>query len=233
MAIGRQATNVLGSVLALGILAGAAFGVAVPILSEKSSNETQLTDAKQLNASYVQRLAQFSSEAQSPELQQATSNLEEFKQLVPGSIDIESASRAIADSLPSGVKLGSFNFGSPQQVSSLKVDPPKLNGFTAPTEFAQVGGGDTGTTSTGPSDSSSSSSTGGSDSSTGTGASATTSGFTRIPFTIEVTAGSYDQLAEYLNQLSNEPRLITVVSVDSSRAESVTAKIYAYAFANS
>jgi len=227
MAMGRQTTNVFGSIIAVAIIVGAYFGVAAPILNGKSANETELAEAKQLNSSYVQKLSQFSSDAQSPEVQKATASLEEFKRLVPGSIDIESASRAIADSLPSGVKLGSFNFGAAQQVSSLKLPEPSLSGFTAPTEFAQIGGeANSTTTSTGPNDTSSTSGTAPS-------SSGATSGFTRIPFTIEVTAGSYDELAEYLNQLSDQPRLISVVSVDSSRTETVSAKVYAFAFANS
>lgn len=227
MAMGRQATNILGSLGVAVILAGAYFGVAAPILNSTRSNTEELQTARTVGNSYVQQLNQFKNNAQSPELQQATQSLEEFKQLVPGSIDIESASRAIAGSLPSGVKLGAFNFGAAEQVSSLKLTSPSLSGFTAPQGF---GGGDSSSSSSSTSSSSSSSST----SSTEAPASGTaTNGFTRIPFTITVTAGSLSELSEYLNQLSDQPRLISVVSVDSTNGESVSATIYAYAFTNS
>lgn len=227
MAMGRQATNILGSVGAAVILAGAYFGVAAPILNSTKSNEEELQSAKSMGTSYVQQLSQFKNSAQSPELQQATANLEEFKQLVPGSIDIESASRAIAGSLPSGVKLGAFNFGAAEQVSSLDLTTPPLSGFTPPKGF---GGGDSGASSNPISSSSSQPAA----NSTGVPASGTTTnGFTRVPFTISVTAGNLDQLSEYLNQLSDQPRLISVVSVDSTNGDTVTATIYAYAFTNS
>lgn len=212
MPMGRRTINSIGAIAAVGIVAGVYFGVAAPILSQRAATETELQQAQTLGEGYQTKLQNFRSGI-SDEAQEAQNTAELFQSLVSESIDIESASRAIAAALPPGVKLDSFNFGAAQQVATLASEPLTISGYTAPAEF---GGEDA-------------AATGGE--ATAVDPSAPISGFNRIPFTIKVTAGSYDELADYLNSLAEQPRLMSVVSIDTSRAETVSATVYAFAFA--
>jgi len=237
MAMGKKTVNSLG-ILGVAVIAGGAyFGIAAPILSEKKAVEVEYEQAQLLNQTYSTKLSEFSAGA-TDETRAAQDTQILFDGLVSDSLDIESASRAIAASLPEGVKLESFDFGAVQQVSDLQMTPPTISGFTPPTEFAGGGAADAAAAAPEP--------TNEQDAVEGAGGevenladsgpqavdpSAPIDGFNRIPFTIEVSAGSYTELAEYLNSLSDQPRLMSVVSVDSSRADAVTATIYAFAFA--
>lgn len=214
MAMGRRTINSIGAIAAAGIVAGVYFGVASPILTQKSVKEGELQQAQMLGEGYQAKLDNFRGGI-SDEAQEATNTAELFRSLVSESIDIESASRAIASALPSRVRLDSFNFGAAQQVASLENVPLTIGGYTPPTEF---GGGEGAATGEGT---------------TAVDPSAPISGFNRIPFTIKVTADSYDDLASYLNSLAEQPRLMSVVSIDTSRADTISATVYAFAFAGS
>lgn len=212
MPMGRRTINSIGAIAAVGIVAGVYFGIAAPILSQRAATETELQRAQTISEGYKAKLFAFRSGI-SDEAQEAQNTADLFQSLVPESIDIESASRAIAAALPAGVKLDSFSFGTAQQVASLASEPLTISGYAPPAEFggkdAAAKGGEA----------------------TAVDPSAPISGFNRIPFTIKVTAGSYDELAEYLNGLAEQPRLMSVVSIDTSRSETVSATVYAFAFA--
>lgn len=215
MAMGKNAITGIGALVAVGLLAGAYFGVAAPLIAINSTTETELAAAEQIGDALTNKLARFAG-GENDETRKATQTMDEFNGYVSETLDIESASRAIAASLPAGVKLDSFNFGAAQPVSTLGDAPVSIGTFTPPSDFgggASAGGGaqDTGTEAVDPT--------------------APLSGFNRVPYTIKVSANSYGELADYLNSLSQQPRLMSVVSVDSSRAEGVAATIYAYAFA--
>lgn len=232
----NKVNGLLGSVGILAIAAGTYFGVASPILEEKKTIQSEIERVDILNSSYASRISKFSSgDKMQEEVTDANRTVSSFSSLVPKSMDIESASRAIAASLPSGVKLESFNFSPVQKVATVKSNPLSIAGFKAPTEFAAAAPGaapaekaekaavdEAGSekTALGPGEK-------------GTDPQAGVSGFNRVPFTIEVSADSYQALARYLDSLEEQPRLMTVLSVDSSRSDSVTAKIYAFAFAGS
>lgn len=211
MAMGKNAITGIGAVVAIGLLAGAYFGVAAPLIAINSTTETELASAEQIGDSLTAKLARFAG-GENDETRKATQTMDEFNSYVSETLDIESASRAIAASLPAGVKLESFSFGDAQAVSTLSDAPVSIGSFTPPTDFEAASEGATAET-------------------TAVDPSAPLSGFNRVPYTIKVSAGSYGELADYLNSLSQQPRLMSVVSVDSARAETVTATIYAYAFA--
>jgi len=218
------------------------------VIHGKANAEKELTTSKQLGESYTKKLTELSSGASNPNQGESVAvSLDEFKKLVPGSMDIESASRAIASALPSGVQLTSFNFGSAQPVASVEIEKPALDGFKAPQGFGDDAAAASSSTSSsaGPSTGEASAAESAA-ASTGTPGSAPTAGpstpgsvatsdFTRIPFTIAVTAQNYDILSDYINSLSDQPRLLSVISVsaDRSDANAVSATIYAYAFVGS
>jgi hypothetical protein len=235
MAMGKRTVNSLGVLGVALVLGGAYFGVAAPILSGKNAIELELQQAQQLGSSYEAKLLSFEN-GDSDATRAATDTMELFDGLVPDSLDIESASRAIAASLPSGVKLESFTFGATQQVSTFTGSPLGLTGFTPPTEFAAgdaaapapaapaAGEQDAVATANGTAAAPTA------EVAQGVDPNAPTAGFNRIPFTISVSAGSYAELSAYLNSLSEQPRLMSVVSVDSNRSDAVTATIYAFAY---
>jgi len=232
MAMGKRTVNSLGVLGVVLVLGGAYFGVAAPLISEKNSVQIELDQAQQLELSYSAKLKNFQS-GENDTTRQATETMELFDGLVPDSIDIESASRAIAASLPSGVTLNSFTFGDTQQVTTVTGSPLALTGFTPPESFAAVEG--TAATTAPPAEdpvaaTDESGETPVAEGAQGIDPNAPAAGFNRIPFTIDVSAGSYAELSAYLNSLAEQPRLMSVVSVDSSRPEGVTAKIYAYAY---
>jgi len=245
MAMGKTGLNAVGGIIAAVIVAGGCFGIALPVIHGKSNAEKELTTSRQLGDSYTKKLTELSSGVTNPNQGQSVAvSLDEFKKLVPGSMDIESASRAIASALPDGVQLTSFNFGSAQPVTSVEVEKPALDGFKAPQGFGDDAAAAT-TSSAGPStgeasateSAAASAGTPGSSSTAGpsTSGSAAASGFTRIPFTIAVSAKNYDGLSDYINSLSDQPRLLSVISVsaDRSDADAVSATVYAYAFVSS
>ncbi len=213
MAMGKNTITGIGVAIAASLLVGSYFGVAAPLIAINSTTATELEQAEQLGNNYVAKLARFAG-GESEEIRSALQTTDEFNSYVSETLDIESASRAIAASLPSGVKLDSFNFGAAQSVSALADAPVSIGAFTPPAEFGA-------------------SAEGGGEAAAGAAVDPTAplSGFNRVPYTIKVSAGSYSELAEYLNSLSRQPRLMSVVSVDSSISEGVTATIYAYAFA--
>ena len=237
MAMGKRTVNSLGVLGVAIILGGAYFGLAAPVLTERSSTELEYEQAQQLSLSYTGKLSSFQN-GQSEESRAATETMELFQGLVSETLDIESASRAIAASLPGGVKLESFDFGSAQQVASLQEAPLGIDGFTAPPEFAE-GAGATPAAPAPESQEDAVESAGGTAENPvatavgeqGVNPDAPISGFNRIPFTIKVSASSYIELSAYLNSLAEQPRLMSVVSVDSNSTEgAVTATVYAFAF---
>jgi len=242
MAMGKTGLNAVGGLIAAVIVAGGCFGIALPVLNGKANAEQELSSSRQLGETYTKKLTELSSGVTDPSQGQSVAvSLDEFKKLVPGSMDIESASRAIASALPSGVKLTGFNFGTAQPVASVELDKPALDGFKVPTGFGEDASSAAASTSssagpsTGEASADPSAGTPGTASTAGpsTSGSSNSGGFTRIPFTITVSADSYDGLADYINSLSNQPRLLSVISVSAARTESVTATVYAYAFVSS
>lgn len=233
MALGRKTVNSLGALAAVGILAGAYFGVASPIIESNSKVEAELLQAQQIGASHTNKLSSFQGEGDDA-TRAATETMATFQSLVAGSIDIESASRAIASALPPGVKLESFDFGATQPVAAVQSAPLTITGFTAPAEF--TGAAPVAETPAETSQEDAVADAGAEkenlapEAAASVDPSAPISGFNRVPFTIEVTANSYGELSEYLNSLSQQPRLMSVVSIDSNRSETVSATIYAFAF---
>lgn len=228
----NRTVNSLGVLAVAAILGGTYFGVVSPILAEKSSIELEIAQAEMIGQNYSTKLTNFQN-GDSDESKAATDVMELFQGLVPETMDIESASRAIAASLPSGVKLDSFDFGAPTQVAPFKGSPMSISGFAAPSQFTSTGVVPPAPAETTQEDAVKNA--GGSEQPAAGGdqavnPNAATSGFQQIPFTIQVSASSYSELAEYLNSLSDQPRLMSVVSVDSTRSDSVSAKIYAFAF---
>lgn len=231
MAIGKNTVNAIGVVAAASILAGAWFGAASPLLDQKKEAETQMAQAEIIGKGYSNKLSSFQGD-KNRTIEEASRTIGNFQSLVSKTIDIESASRAIAKSLPSGVTLTSFDFVSAQSVSKLSSSPLSISGYSAPSEFSGTSKPKTekaqNQTDAVTEAGSSTSSTAGPKA---VDPNAPIVGFNRIPFTIKVTANSYDDLAKYLDKLRSQPRLMNVVSVDSSKTENVSATIYAFAFA--
>lgn len=232
MAMGRKTVNSLGVLVAAVILGGSYFGIVSPIIAGNASAGQELEQAKIIGQSYASKLETFKNGA-TEETQAATDTMTAFQSLVAQSIDIESASRAIAAALPEGVRLESFNFGATQPAAEIQSVPLNIAGYVAPPEFSETAAPAEGTGEQNQADSVDDA--GGTEENLATGPtvvdpSAPISGFNRIPFTIKVTANSYPELAAYLDSLAQQPRLMSVVSIDSSRSEAVSATIYAFAY---
>lgn len=233
MALGKKTVSALGATASLCILAGAYFGLAAPALAESGRISTEISSARSLGDAYSSKLQAFQS-GDSEAAQSATAILDAFYAKVPESVDIESSARAIASALPSGVKLDSFDFGNTQPVAPIKVAGIPLGGFAPPAEFS--GGSASETPAETNQETAVTDAGGSSENLAGDAApqaadpNAASTGFSRTPFTITVSATSYDTLARYLDSLASQPRLMTVVSIDTTRSETVQATIYAFAY---
>lgn len=207
------------------VLILAAGGFSANLIHKNTENmKSEAETLQKANESNSKKLVSLQ-KGSNTELAEAQEIQSQFNTLITSDDGVESASRAIAESLPPSVKIKSFTFAASSAVlaggTKATVD---LSGFT-PT--AATGGSSTSSSS---SDDSKDGDEKKSDSDDkGTESSATT-GLSQIPWIIEVTADSYEDLASYLDNLANQPRLLKVTSVDTTRSDVVNATIYVSAY---
>lgn len=217
MALTKKTTNALGVVGVLAITSIITFGFIIPGVKQNAQISSSLAAAEATGEAQLETVKRAKGLDRNT-AQSALSAKEEFTRKVPIHKDIESAARAIAAALPGGVSLRSFNFAGEQVLDPLQVVDIPLEGAAIPAEFASAGAA---AAPEAPAEG-------------GEGAApASTGGFQRVPFTIEVSASSYDVLAQYLDSLAKQDRLMTVVSINTTNSDSVSASVYAFAYMES
>jgi len=213
MALSKLSVKSLGAVACLGLASVATFAVIMPLHDSTKENSSQLETARTTTISKELKLTQL--QAGAVNFEQAKKDVEAFLKMTSDSQDVETASRSVSKAASkSGITLDSFNFGEPEAIVPLANPEANLSGYTSPV----VIGGATAT------NGSTSETTGG----------ATPSGaFQRVPIEVTITASTYLDLADYLDKLSEQDRLLNVVAVNSNKGSTdgdVKATISAYAF---
>lgn len=204
-----------GSVKGLGVLASAVLVLGTgaiiinPLLEQRNENISNLTSLKTITETKKANLSRLSSGAVN--FEEASKVGENFLRIVPKDKNIESASRAISEALVPGVTITSFTFGSEEAAGAITLPKASLEGYKPPASFAVATGP---TAAKAPAAAAGSSTT-----------------LNRLPMTISVSATNYQSLSAYIDQLSKEDRLVSVISINASnKVGNVSADIYAYAF---
>lgn len=206
-----KSVKTLGILVSLASMTATALLVVIPLQGQIAADEATLEQSKIVTMTKQSNYDRLKKGEDN--LVQAKEDATTFHTLVANTKNIESASRAITASRNDGIKIDSFNFLDQQEVTPIESPGSISDGYQPPQSFnidvSQLKPQDAGESGSGM------------------------SGYSRIPIVVEVTAANYESLATYVNDLANQQRLITVISVDSSKTQNegdISATIYAYAF---
>jgi hypothetical protein len=183
------------------------FLVVNPLIEQRSASLSELQSMEKITESKQLNLTRL--QAGAVDFEQARNDGDLFARLVSKEKDIESASRAISEAIISGITIISFNFNPEEPVAAHTLPVVSLEGYKPPASFGKSSG-----------------------SASSAASPKSENGLNRVPMMISVSASSYSKLSEYIDSLSKQERLVSVISVSAnSLAEGqVKADIYAYAF---
>lgn len=211
MNLAPKTVKTLGVLVSLASMTATALLVIIPLQGQIAADEATLEQSKIVTMTKEVNYERLKKGEDN--LIQAKEDATTFHTLVANTKNIESASRAITTARNDGVKINSFNFLDQQEVVPIESPGSISDGYQPPQAFAvdvsQLKPQEAGESGSGM------------------------SGYSRIPIVVEVTAVNYESLSTYLNDLANQQRLITIISVDSSKMQNegdISATIYAYAF---
>ena len=208
MALSKKSITGLSAFLSCAVIAVSGLLVVKPAYDQAQLNREELSTMQTDTAIKEARLKTLEEGVENYEEIQAY--IDTFLKYAPAEKDIESASRAISTALTPGTRIVSFTFGTEEAAAKYPVPEASLDGQSG-TESS----GDT------------------SASSGGDGETEVTAGtFQRMPIEVQVTSESYEALSEYVDNLAQQERLVTVLSVNSSGGgeNGVTATIKGYVF---
>ena len=225
MELSKSTTQGVGALVLVGILAATGFFVVKPQVEEAFSLQKETQSVRDTTAIREIRLIKL--ETESSNLSQLTADVDDLLLRIPSEKSVTDIAGAIIEAMPPGVYLQSFSHGNidPTQPSftapevSLKaLEPP----FQLQTELVTVApkaeeDEDGNPVVAEPVEEASPALAG-------------------APFILTVRASSYETLANFLDIMQFQKRLITTTAITSSiDAESgqVTATIYAYAYTGS
>lgn len=222
--LNKTSIQSIGVTLSVAVLAVTGIFVAKPLFDSTSESKVALEEQKMVTLSKTGKLAQL--EEGVDNIEETQSFVDKFLVSAPNNKDVESASRAISTALISGVNISSFTFGQEENIEKSEVPKATLGEYVPPMELSD--GAEAAPPAEGEADGDKK------------GALET---FHRIPMQITVNADSYNKLAEYVDELAKQKRLISIVSVNSTKGSggaemaggeasggNVEATIYAYAF---
>lgn len=207
MALSKKSITGLGTLMSCAVIAISGFLVIKPGYDQSQTNKIELSSLQQETELKNDRLALLEEGVENYDEIQAY--VDRFLQIAPGSKDVESASRAISNALVPGTTISSFTFGSTEDSTEYAVPEASLSGESTLEFSVDASGGDT---------------------------AASPGSLQRVPVEISVTSSNYANLSEYLDNLAQQDRLLTVVNVSSSGTSggdgegSVSATIRGYAF---
>jgi hypothetical protein len=216
MNLSKASVKGLGVLVSGVLIFGTGMFVINPLVEQRTENVEALKSLQKITETKKANLTRLSNGAVN--FQEAFEAGSNFEKIVPKYKDIESASRAISEATVPGVTITSFTFNPEEPVAENKLPPVSLQGYKPPASFAQ-------------SSSKGSSSDKGSKPATGSSGAGSGASLNRLPLIVSVSAENYQKLSEYIDQLSKEDRLLSVISISGSSKEgNVKADIYAYAF---
>lgn len=176
-----------------------------PLLEERSGNLSDLKSLQVVTETKKENLTRLTNGAVNAD--EARRVGQNFQKIVAKDKNIESASRAISEAIVPGVTITSFTFNPEEPVTPNTLPPVSLEGYKPPASFVA------------------------SSANAAKPAAESKSSLNRLPLIVSVSAQSYQKLSEYVDQLSKEDRLLSVISISAaSKDGSVKADIYAFAF---
>lgn len=211
MAASRKSVRAVGMLMSTAVLAISGLLVVKPVYDDVTENQKELSSLEVVTDSKQSQLTVL--EGGVSNYEEIRGYVDQFLGKVPPFKDIESASRAISTAAVPGVKIYSFTFGTEENIDEYPIPAPNLQEYVPPAGFDStvVAAEDEEPTAVDT--------------------------YHRVPVEISVSASDYNTLSLYLNNLSQQDRLLTVLSVNSTRegsadgkSSSISATIYAYAF---
>jgi len=231
MELSKSTTQGLGALALIGVLGAAGFFVVKPQVEEAFSLQTQTQEVRDSTGLREIRLVKLQTE--SSNLDQLTTDVNDLLLRIPSEKSVTDMAGAVIAAMPPGVYLESFSHGNidakqPKfevpEVSLTALEPPfeLVTGTVAPTPTAADKDAEEGddAAATAPA----------------TPTEEVTPALAGAPFILTVRASSYETLANFIDIMQFQKRLITTTAITSSIDDAtgqVTATIYAYAYTGS
>lgn len=230
MALDKNAIKGIGLLAFVGVLFGSGYFVAKPQIEEAFS---LMDETKTVNeATEMRELRLIKLKNESENIDALKTEVNELLKRIPSDKNVTDIAGAVIKALPPGVQLTKFSHGEMVEGGPSYTEPKaSLVAGEPPFVLVVPGEGAAGA--------------GASKSKTDEEKSAApvedkskpkaVPAFATAPFILEVTASGTESLANYLDMLQYQDRLITIVSVTSSSTDGgeTKATIYGYAFAGS
>lgn len=228
MELSKSATQGLGALALVGVLAAAGFLVVKPQIEEAFDLQTQTSDVEAVTDTREIRLVKL--ETESSNIDQLGSEVDDLLLRIPSSKSVTNIAGAVVESLPAGVYLQSFSHGALDATQpNFEAPVSSLAAFDPPFELADPA--EATPVEEAPAEEGAEGEETAEATKTDVAADPAKAG---APIIIAVTASSYDTLAEFIDIMQNQKRLITVTTINSSSdGATVQATIYAYAFTGS
>lgn len=208
MALSKKSITGLGTLMSVAVIAVSGFLVIKPAYEQAQTNNQEYSNLQIETSTKNARLSTLEEGVENYDEIQAY--VDDFLVKAPSYKDVESASRAISTAVVPGITINSFNFGNEAPTSDYTVPKASLDAQPETTNLEDSGSSN-------------------SEENAETASSA--GSFQRIPIQIQVTANDYTNLSEYVDNLSKQDRLLTIVSITSAGdGEGITATIDGYAF---
>lgn len=223
MKLTKNGIRAVGLLVLIGIFAIVGFFVIKPQVESALKLMSDTSAVNDATAIRELRLAELQNESEN--IDQLRSDVDQLLATIPSAKNVTSVAGAVIDSMPAGVQLKSFSHGdlipagpnfAPADISLSGIGTP-LNLENEKKTQSEKDPAATDDSNTDKQESS-----------------VEVPVFAAAPFIIQVEASRMEVLTEFLDNMQNQDRLITVLATNAGYANGVVdATIYAYAFAGS
>lgn len=225
MELSKSATQGVGALVLVAVLAAAGFFVVKPQVEDAFALQTKTSDVKA--ATSIRELRLITLKTQSQNLNELKTQVGDLLLRIPATKDVTGIAGAVVDAMPAGVYLKSFSHGAldgtvpkfvTPAVSLITMKPPLDLTPKKPAAVAAPADGSTPAKPVTPP----------------VDTTPPVPPLAGAPFILTVQASSVESLANFMDIMQYQKRLLTVIAVTSSTNDQGTeATIYAYAFAGS
>lgn len=199
----KNLISALGALITLGLLAVAGALVVVPNYNESQELQQSIDSMGDLESTKLGQLANL--RAESENIAGINQETSDLVNLVPEDARVDLTAAAVVSALAPGVSLVSFARNASEAVTPPEAPVVSVTPAEAPFSVAEVP----------------------------TQEQENIAGFSQVPLVIEVTGVTSDSLAQTLDNMALQSRLLKAVAVDAALGtEPGTATIYAYAYTN-
>lgn len=231
MALDKNAIKGIGLLAFVGILFGSGYLVVKPQIEESFSLMAETKTVNEATEMRELRLVKLQNENEN--LEGLKSEVNELLGRIPSDKNVTDIAEAVIKALPPGVQLTKFAHGEMVDGGPTYAEP-KASLVPGEPPFVLVVPGEQ-ASSPAPAEDASGDEAEAEKAAPAQDKPKGVAAFATAPFVLEVTASGTESLANYLDMLQYQDRLITIVSVTSSSADGgeTKATIYGYAFAGS